>query len=218
MHELTSASEGSGHRAQRDAGFTLMELVVTVAIIGVVTTVLSGVVIAFLKNTADTQARLTESHDVQLAAAYWQRDVSSIGVRSTTPDPATGNYPLAQWASDTACGNLPSGYSPDITLSWGEYTSRTSSDPPAQIKITYATKLVSGSTYEMVRVRCGTAASVVSVANNLAGRPQVRCDGGNCVPSATAPRIITMRLQVHDAGERHSGDYTATLTGERRQS
>ena len=65
-----------------------MELVVTVVILGIIVVPLTGVVLAYLRNTVDTEARLTESHDVQFAAAYWQRDVASIGVRSSTYDPA----------------------------------------------------------------------------------------------------------------------------------
>ena len=66
---------------RREDGFTLPELIITVAIIGIIAAGLTGVVISYLKTTTDTQSRLTESHDVQFAAAYWQRDVASIGVR-----------------------------------------------------------------------------------------------------------------------------------------
>ena len=73
-----------------------------VAIIGIIGSALTGVVISYLKTTADTESRLVESHDVQFAAAYWQRDVSSIGVRSY--DPGTKTFPLQQSVNVTpAC-------------------------------------------------------------------------------------------------------------------
>ena len=61
-------------RLGTDDGLTLVELVVTIGIVGMIVVPLSGVVLAYLRNTVETQQRLTESHDVQFAAAYWQRD------------------------------------------------------------------------------------------------------------------------------------------------
>ena len=88
---------------RREDGFTLPELIITVTIIGIIAAGLAGVVISFLKTTTDTQSRLTESHDVQFAAAYWQRDVASIGVRgwdarrsrSRSSSPSTSPRPAA---------------------------------------------------------------------------------------------------------------------------
>ena len=96
-------------RLSPDDGFTLVELVVTVGILGIIVVPLTGVVLAYLRNTVDTEARLTESHDVQFAAAYWQRDVASIGVRSNTYDTASHSFPLAQSVGACApcCASRP---------------------------------------------------------------------------------------------------------------
>ncbi len=75
-------SDAPARTPRREDGFTLPELIITVTIIGIIAAGLTGVVISYLKTTTDTQSRLTESHDVQFAAAYWQRDVASIGVRN----------------------------------------------------------------------------------------------------------------------------------------
>ncbi|TWG96441.1 prepilin-type N-terminal cleavage/methylation domain-containing protein [Nocardioides sp. J9] len=219
MHAvMNEPTEARARSSRGDAGFTLMELVVTVAIIGIITTALSGVVIAFFKNTAETQARLTESHDVQLAAAYWQRDVASIGTRVTEPEADTGLYPIADWADAVPCGNVPLGYTPVVTLRWGEYQSPDPAVPANVVRVTYAGKSLGDDRFELVRARCGSSPSVVRVANNLKALPEVLCDGGACAPGDPAPRIITMKLTAFDTSERHSGHYTATLTGERRQS
>lgn len=203
-----------------EAGFTLMELVLTVAIIGIITVALSGVVIVFLRNTAETQARLTESHDVQFAAAYWQRDIGSLGLRGTTPNPTSGIYPLTEWSSSAPCGNVPAGYTPTITFVWGDYTSKESDVAADPVKVTYAYRVMSGSAHQLIRVRCLSAPSVVTIADNLTGPPTVFCDGSEttCGPSDPTPRIVSMKLTIHDNSENHLGNYEATLTGERRQS
>src|SRR5688572_6200712 len=66
------------------SGFTLIEVIVVVFILGIITVPLSNVVIAFLRNSDATNAQLSESRDAQIVSAYWSQDVASIGTRSTT--------------------------------------------------------------------------------------------------------------------------------------
>ncbi|TQK70358.1 type II secretion system protein [Nocardioides sp. SLBN-35] len=207
-------------RARRDEGVTLIELVITVSIIGVVTVALTGVMLSYLRNTADTQARLTESHDVQFAAAYWQRDVSSIGVRAKDPDPATGIYVMNQsvfQGSDHACGSVPVDATAVGTLAWSDYAAaaNNSTVEPETVKVSYAWRGPVDDVYELLRVRCGTDPSTVQIADSLAAPPVM-----SCVPGCTGqPRVVTLDLDVRDpSGEHNDGDYSVTLTGERRQS
>ncbi len=205
-----------------DDGFTLVELVVTVGILGMIVVPLTGVVLAYLRNTVDTQARLTESHDVQFASAYWQRDVASIGVRSSTYDNASHSFPLQQSVQLAPCG-LPAGASAVVTLAWSEFTSLTSTDPPATVKVTYAARSAGG-VYELLRVRCGSKPSTVELANSLTAVPTVSChqaDGTTTSCSgagANVPTLVKLPLSVHDSSGHNSSSYTATLSGERRQS
>lgn len=207
-------------RLAAEDGFTLPELVITVAILGLIVVPLTGVVLGFLRNTADTQARMSESHDVQFAAAYWQRDVASIGVRSNTynDDPAVHSFPLEQSVGLGACA-LPAGASAVVTLAWSEFSGAT----PATIKVTYATR-ARGAAYELLRVRCGGSDSTVSLASNLTAVPTVTCEGsgGGTIPctggGSSVPAVIKLGLSVHDASGRSLSSYDATLTGERRQS
>lgn len=207
-------------RRKDDGGVTLIELVMTVSIIGVVTVALAGVMLAYFRNTADTQARLTESHDVQFAAAYWQRDVSSIGLRSKDPDPSTGEYTLQQSVfvgSSEACGNVPAGTTPVGTLAWSDFSSvpNHSTEEGTKVRVTYAWRGPTGGPYELLRVRCGTEPSVVQIADSLATEPEMDCTPG----CAGQPRIVTLSLEVRDpSGEHNDTTYPVTLTGERRQT
>jgi prepilin-type N-terminal cleavage/methylation domain-containing protein len=204
-----------------DGGFTLVELVMTVAILGIIAVPLTGLVLSYLRTTVDTEARLTESHDVQFASAYWQRDVASIGVRDNTYDAGSHSFPLLQSVDLAPCG-LPAGAAPVVTLGWSEYTSLTSTDPPTTVKVTYASR-PDASSYELLRVRCGSRPSTVQLADSLAAQPTLACVEPSGGPSCTGgggqvPAVVKLQLQVHDATGQSTDTYTATLSGDRRQS
>jgi prepilin-type N-terminal cleavage/methylation domain-containing protein len=204
-----------------DDGFTLVELVMTVAIVGIIVVPLTGVLFSYLRNTVDTAARLTESHDVQFTAAYWQRDVASIGVRSTTynSSPSVHSFPLQPSVDLPACNPLPAGATAVVTLGWSDYATGS----PQLVTVTYATR-PQGSGYQLFRVRCGSQNSTTQLADNLDAPPTRICENAAratiaCTGSGDqVPAVVKLRLQVHDSSTHNIGAYTATLTGERRQS
>lgn len=199
-----------------DQGFSLVELLVTVAIIGVIASALAGVVISYLKTTVSTQARLTESSDVQFAAAYWQRDVASIGVR--TYDAASKTFPLQQSVDVTPACALPSG-STVATLAWSEYTSLDSTAIPSVVTVSYVAQ-ADGGGYDLVRRRCSgaTVDSTVTVARSLNALPTKTCDVACTGAGANVPTLVDLNLSVLDPDGNGGAAYTATLSGERRQS
>ena len=123
---------------------------------------LTGVVLAYLRNTVDTQARLTESHDVQFAAAYWQRDVASIGVRSSDlRQLASHSFPLLQSVDLCRRCAVPRRRERGRHAGVERVRVADSTDPPRRSR-SPTPRGPAGGVYELLRVRCGSQPSTTS--------------------------------------------------------
>ncbi len=76
-------------------GATLVELIVAIAISGIIIAAITNSLIVGFRTTGETQTRLSESHNTQLVANYFPDDVASsrfaeISVVSTTASGCTG--------------------------------------------------------------------------------------------------------------------------------
>lgn len=204
------------YRRRDDAGFTLVELIATVTIMAVIGAGIVGVVISYLRFTVDTQSRMTESQDVQFAAAYWQRDVASIGVR--TYDSGTKTFPLAQSVDISPACSLPSG-TPVVTLAWSTFDSLDSTAVGPTVTVSYVAA-PDGPAFDLVRVRCtgATVVSTVEVAHSLNAVPTRTCDIACTGVGANVPAVVDLNLSILDPEGNGTTAYTATLTGERRQT
>ncbi|TNM50221.1 type II secretion system protein [Nocardioides albidus] len=209
-------------RRGRDAGFTLIELVVTVAILGVIAVVLLGVVIQYLKVSGTTQARLAESTDQQFISAYWQNDVSSLGRRTFTPTDPSNPAPTAQSVYVGTTGPSNCGATVGtvvVAFAWGEYpvnaSVSTAWTPTAQ-EVTYV-RVGSSAPYSLKRVRCkdGVEGAPLTVAHNLTGTPTITCDA-TCT-AGSPPNRVSMEFTVRDPSEPASTGYTTTVSADRRQ-
>jgi prepilin-type N-terminal cleavage/methylation domain-containing protein len=69
-----------------EQAFTLIELIIAIAITGVIVSAIAGALIVSLETTNVTQQRLAESHDVQITSAYLANDVQS----AATVTPSSG--------------------------------------------------------------------------------------------------------------------------------
>jgi prepilin-type N-terminal cleavage/methylation domain-containing protein len=200
-----------------DGGFTLIELLIVILILGVISLPIANVVIAYFSNATQTTLRLNESHDAQIVNTYWQRDVSSIGIRGTF-DSAQNTFPLQQSVNVAFPCSLPLGVSsPIVVLAWDRFDS---AGAPTMVSVAYATR-ASGTA--LVRLHCtaSTLDSVATISHNLHAVPQVTCSGpggSSCVASgASVPTTVTLSLNILDPADKGSA-YAVSLSGQRRQT
>lgn len=163
-------------------GFTLVELLIAVTILGVISIGITMTFTVLARTTDGTQARLTQSRGPKLVGVYWMPDVNS----SETVNP-TG----------TVCGSVGT---PLVTFLWNDERYGT-------LVATWSTN-TAGSTTSLVRTRCTVTDGVVSspvqtttVAPDIAPPPATRVQCGDpfldCASDAT-PDYVLLTLATAD--------------------
>jgi prepilin-type N-terminal cleavage/methylation domain-containing protein len=91
-----------------EEGFTLIELLLVVAISAVIVFPMGAALMGILHNSDATTRRMTQSHDAQMATAFFPNDVQSSDVSPTVT------------SSDARCDK--GGNTPVIRFEWTDYT------------------------------------------------------------------------------------------------
>lgn len=205
----------------RDAGFTLVELLITIVVIGTITLPLGNLVIEYFQNTVTTQNRAAVSHDEQIAATYFSNDVASVGLRSS------GTLTTSVWYSSTAgapftCGT---GITPFLVLAWDEYSSAGTRTTSEAVYGTRSQSDLGRTELQLVRMHCsassGTPDTSAVLAHNLVATPTVSCDGTStaaaCANASPVPSVVALTMSLRDPQDTGT-TYPVVLTGTRRQS
>lgn len=96
----------------RDDGMTLVELLLSMSIITVIVTAISGAYIAFLSNAAETTGRDDHSGGMSILTTYLDRDLASAD----------------DFGAASSC--VVAGATPKLQLTWTEYTATAASPVP----------------------------------------------------------------------------------------
>jgi hypothetical protein len=187
----------------------MVELTLTIVILGVITLPLGNLMIGWFTNSTEVQARIAESHDAQIATAYFAQDVASLGRRNSSEDLVQSIWVGSPGGAPRSCG----AGTPVVLFAWDEFTSPTSS---TVVEVAYTVRNVGGER-RLVRSWCPDSTTEVSavMAHDLDSvGPTVGCTP-NC--SAAAPTTVSVVLDIKNPESRGSG-YQVTLRGDRRQS
>lgn len=215
----TASAPGARSATLDERGFTLVELVIAVAVLGIVMAAVTGLLITSVDTNNATGERLGESTDLQFAASYFSADVASAQPRPSGPVFATGATP--------GCGADPA------SRAVIEFTGQTFDDAQPPVMRTTVTTYVLRTTAssgrparELHRLTCSapssptpglplTPALDLTVARLLSTSvdPVVTCLDASgattsCTPSPSAPPVA-VRLRLTS----RSGNLTGTLTG-----
>lgn len=216
-------------RARRDdAGFTLIELVITIAIMAIITIPLGNFMLQYLTTYNDTQTRLSDSHDMQIAAAYFSQDVGNTGLRdavTTTPKqsiwipaapPAPGGFPT------TYCGSSLGGTTL-LLLGWDDWSDVAQTGSDSIDSVSY---FILGGTLHRVYCSGGTTIqtsttvqSSTTVVYNIVYPDTENLTPVTCSTScvgAPPPATVSFKLSIK-GGTDKTVSYV-TLSGQRRQA
>lgn len=150
-----------------DAGFTLVELLVTVAILGIVVPVLAGVFFNGTRLASATSATLTASHNRQMLASVFTTDVQDAA------------------SNDTAAGCTVAGDTVVTHLSWNDVSPSGATSPR---DVTYVLATVAGD-QQLIRRECsaGGAPSSVVVGHGVTAATLTTPSPGTLQLSVTDP-------------------------------
>lgn len=195
-------------RVDDEHGFSLTELLITVVIMGIIMAPLSNAMISFMRISDQTNQRLNESHDIQIAAAYFAQDVRSVGLRQPTYPFAAA--PSAEFAPADS-GAFPCGAAGPVVarLAWDDPVTLSGNE---RVIVAYLIRDVDGEK-QLRRITCrggiATPVSDIVVAHNVV----------SATAAEAVPGVITLALTIRDPGSTNpANNVEITLQGQRRQT
>jgi len=187
-----------------DRGFTLIELVIAVAILGIVMSAICAAMVTALRANQETKVRLAQSGDVQFSSTWFADDVAGANAVTTGGSAICGSTVTAllnitSIDIDTVVAGVPATPPP------------TPEAPRRSVSYVLVTSNNGDGTFgQLERRSCvGTATPVVDrIARRLSSTvtPTV-----TRIPDTSSPATVTLTLTADDGS-------TFTLTGSRRSS
>lgn len=166
-----------------EAGFTLIELMMAIVILGIIIGPLTAGLIVGLRTSADTQNRLTGSNDAQMLSIYLPPDVQSADDAITSAISCTG-----------------------VT---GAVLQLKSTVYDTSFNVAYAVILASDGSYQLVRNTCPAGTQKI-IARNLANATAVTIT--RTPASGTLQRVSMQVTEKATAGDPTNYVFTVTAS------
>jgi prepilin-type N-terminal cleavage/methylation domain-containing protein len=184
----------------KQAGFTLVELLVAIVILGTIVGAIGSALIVGFRTQGSTQERLEQSSDAQLLASYFGPDVQSAKKALASP-------------TDTVCSDT------------GAVVRLTGKDPAVSgatdVMTSYVVATVGGER-QLRRRECrgGSAVSDIPVVHKLGTTGTVTVTCQPACSSGDEPGTVSVTVTLPDTlpAAVGPGDYTFVVTGRRRVS
>ena len=215
MKKLSMKKPRRGPDGER--GVTLVEVLIAVVILGLITVPLGNAIFGFIRLSDQTNQRLSESQDAQLAGSYFAQDVQGLGVRDWTAYPYPYRPSVEQDIAGTdgryKCGG------PEIAvvrLAWDDPDAVAGA--PRVFRASYVVR-VAGDQRQLHRILCVDSPAVVSdlvIARSLdpARDPRANCPPPGCT-TATVPTTVSLTVSIRDPRD-DGAAYVIVLSGQRR--
>ena len=117
---------------------------------------LTAALVVYVRNADSTVARMSESHDVQIASAYFAQDVQSTGARTTASPYSPAVSVFTTWSVSAACdgrrlvGTAPTPVptTPIVRMQWGD------TPATARVQVSYVVADDPGGERQLRRIEC----------------------------------------------------------------
>lgn len=205
-------------RPNGNGGFTLIELVITIVIMGIITVPLGNFMLSYLTTFQATQDRISDSHDILISSAYFSQDVANTGLHQTA---SPYGFQQSVWTaasppSGAYCGQTTGTLV--VLLRWDVFT------PVTLAGTTTATYTQASAGYIsngglLQRVYCANGATTTSSSTLVHGYQagSVSCD--TTCSAATPPQKVTLSLTIATGStDKAKPTQPITLNGQRRQT
>lgn len=195
-------------RAHRDEGFTLIELMMVMAITGILTAALATAIISALDNSRASTHRLASSHDAEISARWFEADAASATQKGVST--------VASSCTDGATST------PLVSFSWSAYNasdiSATTGALGSAESHVVAWVLENANLVRLSCVGGGSPTSLV-MSRNVSGTPTVVCVSTSS-PSCTGLTVSQVTLGVTEANDTIglADNYSYSLIGTIRQN